>query len=326
MTAHPPLHLVHQPMALGIDVGGTHLRAALVDARGNIVRLVRRKIEARDPDSLLDAMEGAKTDLDYGHQFVPMGLGIAAQIWLENGVVALAPNLGWRDVPFGAMLEERFGQPVRMVNDLNAIAFGESVCGAGHGTRDMVCVFVGTGVGMGAVAGGRVVEGADGLATELGHIKVDSVLTGRQCGCGERGCLEAYASGRHLPALLLAKHDEGLTCALVEEVGREPGHLTADRIDAAAQAGDKAAQAVWLDIAELLGQAIGNTVTLFNPRVLVLGGGVLTSAPSLMTMVHTSIRRYAAASARVRLEVRSTTLVDNAGVIGSALLALSTAP
>jgi glucokinase len=310
-------------MALGIDVGGTHLRAALVDARGNIVRLVRRKLDDKDPKSLLDAMEAAKNDLDYGHQFVPMGLGIAGQIWLGNGVVALAPNLGWRDVPFGAMLEQRFGQPVRMVNDLNAIAFGESICGAGEGTQDMICVFVGTGVGMGAVAGGRVVEGADGMATELGHIKVDSVLTGRTCGCGERGCLEAYASGRHLPALVTAKHQEGLHSDWVASCQDDPKKLTADRIDEHAAAGDKACQALWIDIAEILGQAIGNTVTLFNPRVLVLGGGVLTSAPSLMTMVHTSIRRYAAASARVNLDVRSTTLVDNAGVIGSALLALS---
>jgi len=310
-------------MALGIDVGGTHLRAALVDTRGNIVRLVRRKLEAKDPQSLLDAMEAAKNDLDYGHQFVPMGLGIAGQIWLGNGVVALAPNLGWRDVPFGAMLEQRFGQPVRMVNDLNAIAFGESICGAGEGTQDMICVFVGTGVGMGAVAGGRVVEGADGMATELGHVKVDSVLTGRTCGCGERGCLEAYASGRHLPALVIAKHQEGLTSEWVASCQDDPSKLTADRIDEHAAAGDRACQALWIDIAEILGQAIGNTVTLFNPRVLVLGGGVLTSAPSLMTMVHTSIRRYAGASARANLDVRSTTLVDNAGVIGSALLALT---
>jgi glucokinase len=310
-------------MALGIDVGGTHLRAALVDTRGNIVRLVRRKIEDKDPKSLLDAMDAAKADLDYGHQYVPMGLGIAAQIWLESGVIALAPNLGWRDVPFGAMLEERFGQPVRMVNDLNAIAFGESVCGAGEGTHDMVCVFVGTGVGMGAVAGGRVVEGADGMATELGHVKVDSVLTGRTCGCGERGCLEAYASGRHLPALVLAKHKEGLSSALCDQYIDTPVHLTADRIDEAAQAGDKACQALWIDIAEILGQSIGNTVTLFNPRVLVLGGGVLTSAPSLMTMVQTSIQRYAGASSRTRLQIRSTTLVDNAGVIGAAMLALT---
>ncbi|MEZ4273105.1 MAG: ROK family protein [Myxococcota bacterium] len=107
------------------------------------------------------------------------------------------------------MLAAQFGRPVRLVNDLNAICAGEAAVGGGQGSHHVMCVFVGTGVGMGAVSHGRVVEGADGLATELGHIKVQSPETGRLCGCGGRGCLEAYTSGRHLPALLQQKIDAG---------------------------------------------------------------------------------------------------------------------
>jgi glucokinase len=309
--------------ALGIDVGGTHVRAAVVDAAGKILRHTRHNLTKRDPDSLLQVVAEMRAELGFTPQDpIPMGMGLAAVLWIETGLVAVAPNLSWFDVPFGDMLEKRFGQRVRMVNDLNAIAVGEGFSGAGEGASDVVCVFVGTGVGMGAVVRGHVIEGADGLATELGHTKIESVTAGRACGCGERGCLEAYTSGRHLPDLLLAKVAEGLKSPLVDAAGGKPEKMTAGHIEAAAQANDPAAMALWEDITERLARSIGNTMTLFNPRVLVLGGGVLVSAPSLKAAVSQRIKNYAGRPQQKNLIIRDTKLADDAGVIGAALLAL----
>jgi glucokinase len=313
-----------EPQAIGIDVGGTHLRAALLDKSGSIVQVVRHNLAGRTPEALLALLVKARAELKKTFDAIdtlPMGIGLAAQIWLESGTVAVAPNLGWHNVPFGKMLADAFGERVRMVNDLNAIAVGEAAYGAGAGCKELVCVFVGTGVGMGAVVGGEVMEGADGLATELGHIKVGPLDNGRLCGCGERGCLEAYASGRHLPDLLAEKVAQGLPSPLFDAVKGKADKLTAGAIDAAAQGNDAAAAALWVDITEHLGRAIGNVVTLFNPSMLVLGGGVFAAAPHLRRACVQRLQQCAARPASTHLQVRDTTLGDDAGIIGAALVA-----
>ena len=307
---------------LGVDVGGTHIRVAVVDTSGKILKSVRHNLTERDPQSLLDKFDAMRGELGYGDDDdLPIGMGLAGQIWIDSGTVVVAPNLGWHNVAFGDMLKRRFKQRVRLVNDLNAIAVGESLYGAGEGAHDVICVFVGTGVGMGAVVHGQVMEGGDGLATELGHTKVASVTEGRLCGCGERGCLEAYTSGRHLPELLAEKVAAGMPSRLFESVKGQLDALQARQMDEAASDGDAAARAVWDDVCEHLARAIGNTITLFNPRVLVLGGGVLVSAPNLKKRLAQRLQAYAARPAWERLKVRDTVLADDAGVIGSAMLA-----
>lgn len=312
----------HDGLRLGIDVGGTHLRVALVTGQGQVVAAQRQQLDARDPSALLLRMQEARSRLPpEAQQPLPIGVGIAGQILVASGTVAVAPNLAWRDVPFGPMLARTFGQPVRMLNDLNAITLGEAVCGAGGGTQDVVCVFVGTGVGMGAVAAGQIVEGHDGLATELGHVKVDSVGSGRLCGCGERGCLEAYTSGRHLPDLLAAKVASGVKSPLFEGVQGDLSRLTAGYIEVGVSANDPGATALWDDVSALLARSIGDVVTLFNPNVLILGGGVLGAAPTLHRLVLERIRMYAARPAQRNLKICASVLGDDAGVIGAALAA-----
>ena len=306
--------------SLGVDIGGTHLRIALVDGEGGILKAERYLLDDRSPEALLGLIKKGRADLGVTDGALPMGIGLAGQIWLETGVVAVGPNLGWFDVPFGAMLKSAFGS-VRLVNDLNAITVGEAVRGAGAGSRDVVCVFVGTGVGMGAVVGGRVIEGADGLATELGHTKVASVRHGRQCGCGERGCLEAYTSGRHLPELLAEKVKGGLASPLFDSVKGDLNKLDAVSIDAAFEAQDAAAVALWEDISELLARSMGDMVTVFNPRVLVLGGGVLVHGKHLKKLVLERIGDHAARPAQKKLKICNTTLGDDAGIVGAALTA-----
>jgi len=302
--------------ALGIDIGGTHLRAAVVAVDGTVIRSLHRKLPVHDPAGVLQQVLAARQALEYPQG--PIGIGLAACMLLAQGLVTVAPNLGWVNVPFGDMLKQHLGQPVRLVNDLDAITMGEARFGAGAGASDVVCMFLGTGLGMGALVHGTLLEGADGLATELGHIRIASVTDGRRCGCGQRGCLEAYTSGRHLPELLLAKIAEGVPCALANQPAET---VNAAAIEAAAQRGDQACCQLWQDIGTRVAQALGCVVTLLNPRVLVLGGGVLTAAPSLLQQVCAQLTQYAAPPVLANLRVSEARLGDIAGVVGAACLA-----
>lgn len=306
---------------VGVDVGGTHLRAAILTPEGSIRTSVRQKMAARDPQGLLHTIDAAVAQLGEAGRGLPMAVGIAGPVHTRTGMVAVAPNLGWRDVMFGPMLARHFGQPVRLVNDLNAITVGEGLYGAGGGAAHVMCVFVGTGVGMGAVCHGNLVEGYDGLATELGHVRVHYGHQARACGCGERGCLEAHSSGRHLPALLAEKlRAKGKPERAKAPLGPEV-FVAADSIEQAAVKGDEACRELWEDVALLLGRSIGNTVNLFNPEVLILGGGVLTSAPSLQERLFETIGQHTAKPAMNNLRIVTNVLGDFAGTIGAAILA-----
>ena len=185
---------------LGIDLGGTFARAAVVDAGGNLIAAAKVPLVERSPAGVVETIAQAVSDAvkSAGVPLGACGVAAAGQIHKDSGVLSVAPNLGWRNVPLGALLTDRLGQPVRVVNDLAAAAWGELHAGAGRGAQDMLVVFVGSGVGSAIIAGGHLVDGGGGVAGELGHIKV--VPGGRRCGCGELGCLEAYVGGHNLIA------------------------------------------------------------------------------------------------------------------------------
>jgi glucokinase len=285
-----------------------------VSAAGEVQRSQRAPLGDRSPAGVAAQIAAAVRAL--GDASLPVGVGLAGQLDAPSGVIAVSPNLGWRDVRFGELLAQTLGRPVRLVNDLNAIAVGEARAGAGRGEADVLCIFVGTGVGMGIVCGGTLWEGADGLAGELGHIKIASPQSGRLCGCGERGCLEAYAGGAHLRDLWQQKREAGSSSALTAEA------VNAASLDAAAADEDAAAVALWYDVADVIARGVGIAVTLFNPRVVVLGGGVLERAPNLRALVDQAFTAYAGAPYRARLRVVASALGDDAGAVGAALLAL----
>ena len=187
---------------IGVDLGGTNLRVAAVEG-GAIAR--RQQIvlgEARDVDAVVAAIAGLVAAVAGDLAVAPVGVGVAAMLADRRGTVVNAPNLGWRDVAFGAALAARLGprHPLGVYNDVNAIAYGELGAGAGRGARDLLAVFVGTGLGAGVIASGALVEGASNCAGELGHVKVAAGPGAAPCGCGARGCVEAYVGGAALLA------------------------------------------------------------------------------------------------------------------------------
>ncbi len=184
-------------LTLGVDIGGTKIDTALVDASGNIVSTHYRLLDpSKDPDkTIADIIDSIKICLQKsGKTASAIGIGVAGQIDKTNGVVRRSPNLpDWHDVPLRARLEEALNLPVTVNNDVRVITWGEWQHGAGKGVNDLVCLFVGTGVGGGIVSNGQLLEGCQNTAGELGHMTI--VAGGRKCHCPNEGCLEAYAGG-----------------------------------------------------------------------------------------------------------------------------------
>ncbi|MCY1081993.1 ROK family protein [Archangium lansingense] len=306
---------------LGIDLGGTFARAAVVDAQGHIIASAKMALGERSPSAVVESIaHAAKAAVDAaGTDVKGCGVGAAGQIHGESGVLAVAPNLGWRNVPLGEMLRTRLGYPVRVVNDLSAAAWGELNAGAGRGAHDMYTVFVGSGVGSAIIAGGRLVHGGGGVAGELGHIKV--VPNGRRCGCGELGCLEAYAGGHNLIAQTRELLATGRSHVLMELTGGDPARVTPVTLEQAADAGDTEAREIYERASLMLAIAVANQVTVLNPARLILGGGVLTHCPGIRRRLVEGVQAFASTTSREGLLISDAELGDDSGLIGAALLA-----
>jgi glucokinase len=315
-------------LAVGVDLGGTNARAALleVDGTGRILAERRAPVVDRSPAAVADLVASlvyaVKQEAGATDQRA-VGVGFAGMLRGWSGVVANAPNFGWREVDFRALLRARLGPTVELYNDVNAIAYGETTFGAARGARDVLCVFVGTGIGGGLVADGRLYAGAHHLAGEFGHMKV--VRPGpeaRRCGCGQRGCIEAYASGRHLAERAQQEIGELLAGAssLAVELAGAIERVHAGHLDEAARRGDPYATALWSEVTPLLGAALANAVTLLNPACVVLGGTVWEGAPELRRLTLAAYAEAVNAPSGEGARLVDGALGDNAGVLGAAAL------
>lgn len=305
--------------AVGIDLGGSKLRGGLLSASGQLIGRLEVQTEAwKGPPSVLANLKSMITRLlDSTDPARVAGIGIAAagQIHPKTHAVVYAPNLEWENVPLRDEIESAFGMPVYVENDVRAAAWGEYRFGAGRGAESLIAVFVGTGVGSGAVVDGILLRGAGNAAGELGHTQV--VPDGVPCACGQRGCVEAYASGRGFARRLEAALAAGTETRLGLETEGNPSRVTAALVARAAVEGDAFARALWDDAERYLGQAIANYVTLLNPDLLVLGGGVMTTVPSLAQALERQVRACATVLSR-DVRIARAGLGDSSGIFGAA--------
>lgn len=314
---------VDESFAIGLDLGGTNARAAAVDADGRILSVEKRRLQDRSPEAVADALAACATAAlaSSGRDeslLVGVGVGIAGQIDSRSGRVLVAPNLGWRDEDIGGLISRRIGRPVRVANDLSVAALGEAKAGAARGHADAILVFVGSGIGAGLILGGSNYEGSRGVAGEFGHVKVHP--GGRLCGCGERGCLEAYAGGHNIAARAAEAVRDGRESSLSKAIDAgEP--MTARLVEEAARAGDTLARELLDEAVKLVGVATANLVTVLNPAVLILGGGVLLGWPELRQGIEQEVRANASKASLAELLIAAPALADDAGVIGAAFLA-----
>jgi glucokinase len=331
---HEPRHPHPVDHVLALDVGGTKLAAGVVGRDGRVrSRLVEPSRVEDGPDAMiarhleLGRRAVAASDVPWA-EIRAIGIACGGPLDPVHGVIQSPPGLpGWDDVPLAEIVSSALDRPAVVDNDATAGALAEWWYGAGRAggpgrgpVRDLVFVTISTGVGGGLVLDGRVYRGAAGNAGELGHLTVD--YRGRRCGCGRRGCLEAYASGTSIAARAreaLAAGDEPSTLRSLEWV-------TARDVAEAAAAGDPVAARIWDETMEILGSAIANILDVFNPELVVLGGGVTRAGRQLLDPVREIGRSLAMAPAARSGEVVLAGLGEDLGVVSAAAVAFERWP
>jgi len=288
------------PLIIGVDVGGTTTAAGIVTPAGEVILEESVPTHRHGPGRALDAivpliatvLERAERG---GHAIGGIGLGIPGPVDVASGRVGdpahHVPELVGRAL--GPELAARFGVPVFLDNDVNALALAEWRWGHGRGARSMVALALGTGIGAGIILDGRLVRGAIGFGGELGHVPVN--FEGPPCWCGSRGCLVVYASGRGIAAAARARVAPG--SALLRAAGGDPQTIAAEMVFAAAAEGDAVAAVVVEEACRALGAMIGTIVNGLNPEVVVITGGVAGSLAPLEARVMKAAGEYAFAQA-----------------------------
>ena len=308
--------------AIGIDIGGTKVAGALVSEAGEILRLERRSTPAGDPVAIVDLVVGLIQELREGEDVTAAGVAAAGFIDNTQSIVYYAPNINWRSEPFRQHLSELLpGIDVTIDNDANAAGWAEYRFGAGRGATDMTLLTIGTGVGGAVVADGRLLRGGFGAAGEIGHLRV--VPGGLPCGCGARGCIEQYGSGRALLRMANEIADAGgIGQNLADVRAANAGVLDGTAVAALIEDRDAGALAALRELGGWLGQACASIGAVLDPQLFVFGGGVAIAGESLLEpireayLAHLPARGFHPEPAFTTAE-----LVNDAGVVGAADLA-----
>jgi glucokinase len=309
-------------LTIGVDIGGTKIAAGVVTAAGHILDRTRLPTPPDDESATLAALFAVVEGLRARDPGVAaIGLGAAGLVEWPGGNARWAPHNSYRRMELRRLLHERTGLPTTVDNDANAAAWAEARFGAGAGGGDLVLVTVGTGIGGGLVLEGRLHHGEHGFAGELGHLIV--APDGDRCACGNLGCLEAMASGSTLGRLgrEAAAADPGGRLAALAAAAGAP--VTGEVVFAAALEGDKVALSLFERIGHWLGVGIASLVTIFDPDLVVVGGGVAATGDLLLAPARASFERYVHGRGHRDLPpVVPTRLGDDGGLVGAATLAL----
>ena len=298
--------------AIGIDIGGTSAKLALV--RGD-ARIIARASVPCDPRAhwrgLLSEMAAAATGLAKGRRILGVGIGCAGCIDVAGGIVQFSPNLPrWKNVPLRAFMSDRLGLPCVVDNDVNMMALGELRYGAARGARNACCITIGTGVGGGVIIGGTIYRGTSMTAGEVGHVPV--VPEGIRCACGSRGCVERYI-GKEGIIRLARTTMRGRRSILAGK-----GPLTPFAIERAARKGDVAAGLAWERAGYYLGLLLAGLVNTLNPDVIVVGGGIANAGDLILTPARNILRERALGIPARHVRVVRSALGEDAGAIGAA--------
>jgi glucokinase len=307
---------------IGVDMGGTKLLAGAVDQSFGVHHRVQRSLKGLDQSALVDIAVDAVQEAreSAGGEVAAVGFGIPSLIDQRTGIAVVAVNLPLINVPFRDIMAERVGLPVFVDNDANVAAIAEHRAGSARGCNEVIVLTIGTGIGGGLILGGRPYRGALGAGAELGHVVID--LNGPPCqgNCPNHGCVEAMASGTALAreALRFARERpwSGLGRALAS--GRE---LAGPLVTELAHDGDEAAIEVLELIGARLGVAIATLVNIFNPEVVVLGGGVIGAGELLLAPARAEVARRALPPSRDEVRIVTASFGVEAGMIGAAAMA-----
>ncbi|HSL46812.1 MAG TPA: ROK family protein [Anaerolineales bacterium] len=313
---------------IGIDLGGTNLRAAIADTDTGEIFHQRKcpTLAADGQDAVIQRIvqlirELTELDGEPDCEIKGVGIGVPGTPDIDTGVIQFLPNLPgkWLNVPLQAIVEEQVKLPVALINDVRAITLGEWMFGAGRGAETLVCLAIGTGIGGGVVVNGQFHLGIGGTAGEFGHHVVE--INGLPCGCGGKGCLELYASGPAIAAMGVKEVMHGHTTRIGELVGHDLNRIDAGTIVQAAMEGDPIAKGILQYAGKYLGIAVGNILGVISPQKVIFGGGVSRAGDLLLSPIMQTVNERVHVIPIQKVEFVLAELGISGGLIGAALWA-----
>ena len=309
---------------VGIDLGGTNIVAGVVDEEYNIIAKASTKTNCPRPEKeiaddmarmALEAVKNANLTID---QIEWIGVGTPGIANSETGIIEYSNNLGFKNTPMVKYIQETIDKPVFIENDANAAAYGEFVAGAAKGAKNAVCITLGTGVGGGIIIDGKIYSGSNFAGAEIGHTVIE--VDGAQCSCGRKGCFEAYSSATGLIRMTKEAIAEHPDCIMAQSE-KEKGKVTARTSFDCMRAGDKYAKAVVDKYIKYLAAGITNTINIFQPDILCIGGGVCNEGdPLLLPMKERVAKEVYTRNSPKNTEIVIAKLGNDAGIIGAAFL------
>ena len=310
---------------IGVDLGGTNIATGLVDLENKSI-VKQHSIKTNAPRACEDIARDivAVCNMLCSKEGITLDnlawIGVATPGIVKDDVVISAFNLGWNNAQLGKIIRELTNRPAYIANDANAAAYAEAVWGAGAGKSSLVAFTIGTGVGGGIVFDGKIWEGTNGFAAELGHVILEP--NGRPCACGKHGCIEAYCSATALirdTKIMMEKHPESLMWSAVGgDIARVSGKTAFD----AMKRGDKAATLVVNEFIDNLAHGVSNVINIFQPDVVCIGGGISREGDTLLVPLCERVEKNSFSTEKKKTEVVAATFKNDAGIIGAALLGL----
>jgi glucokinase len=312
-------------LVVGVDLGGTSIVVGTVPEDGSALygfdsqptpaQAGADAVADRMIEMIRRSIDATRRELGAGIEVAGIGVGAPGPLDTARGIVIVAPNLGWRDMPLRDRIGAGLGLTATLENDANCATLGEWWRGAAQGTRFVIGVTIGTGIGGGIVLDGKVYHGASDVAAEFGHTTID--LNGRRCKCGNYGCLEAYSSGPAIAARAVEEVQAGTPSSIPRYVAGDLTQVTAQTVYQAANDGDDLALEVVRDTARFLGAGIANLVNILNPEVVVITGGVTQAGDRLFAPLRIEVKRRAFKPAVEACRIVPGALPGTAGVYGA---------
>ncbi|MEI7475232.1 MAG: ROK family protein [bacterium] len=311
---------------IGVDLGGTNVKIAIVDEKGHIAYSSSEPTRAEmgykyTIQNIINLIKTSLKETDISKDAIGgIGVGCPGQIDSENGIVRLLPNIpGWVNVPLTDIMEEEFGIKTCVDNDVRCATLGEMAFGAGKGLKNIICITVGTGIGSGIVVNGKLARGASGTAGEIGHMMLQDHM-GPICGCGNTGCLEALASGPTIVQMANEYLMSGKSTKFRELAVNTP--ISPRIVAEAAEMGDQVAKRIFEINGYWIGIGMANLVNILNPEAIIVGGGVAQAGDLLLEPIRKVIKERALSIPGEAVKVVAAELGESAGIIGASLLTL----
>ena len=316
-----------EALILGIDLGGSKILSAVADSQGKMLSSDHSATPAaQGPEAVIQAMlDSADRALKQAgitaSALGAIGVGAPGISSPETGILFTSPHLPeWRDVPLRDIIQKKLGKKTFLTNDANAAAVGEFYFGAGRGTRNLIYITISTGIGGGIIIDGNLYTGSSGAAGEVGHMTID--VNGPLCNCGNRGCWETLASGTALAREAKQRIKEGVRTSILDYADGDVEKVTAQVIHNAAEQGDNLARDLITWTGYYVGVGLANLINIFNPEIIVIGGGLSNIGDMLLEPAYKEAEERAFKQAYQKVRFARAELVQNSGVLGAAAYAL----